>query len=543
MKKPLNDQILTLKMTRFLFLNRVRKLGSQAIRWMVLMLLIITMNKGIVLGDKPLLGMDRFENLMPLGSIAPKRSETIEQSRWGVQMNMGAVPSPDLMLERAADSGVKWVRLRTSGYESTPPKGYWDWQKLDQIVRGLADRKIHTIVCITTRSNYTDALGALVKRYSDIVKHWELLNEPEIDQRYADLVKQSAKVIKNIDTNAVVIAGDYHRSIGFDTLERFLQDYGAASCIDVLMHHPYDDFPESSIHRFLTSVRGAGYAETHYRTSELRALLAKQDQPIELWQGECGFPSSEYTDSWKNRGPWGEYIQAKWLLRRFLTDFALDMPVTIYYMLHEPFPGEGGGGLGRHIKGGRTNAKGLLRYPTWDSKPAYRVLQHLTSVFDERLSKPKTFKASFTFSDEGSFYGSKGENVDRRNEKAFAKAKSPCPIQVVGATGPGGDAVAYWLPWRMQEFVKPAKVDILVTGADIKDPVLVDLLTGQIYRAQTSMNSDGLKVLDIPLADYPMLLVGKSAVKEATVTTKHDTEKDLFTWFNSQKVGKLSNDF
>ena len=42
--------------------------------------------------------------------------------------------------------------------------------------------------------------------------------------------------------------------------------------------------------------------------------------------------------------------------------------------------------------------------------------------------------------------------------------------------------VPYYVPWRMQEFVKPAKVNITIKNIQIKAPVVVDLLSGKIMK-------------------------------------------------------------
>jgi len=226
--------------------------------------------------------------------------------------------------------------------------------------------------------------------------------------------------------------------------------------------------------------------------------------------GECGYPSSEHTTSWKGRGPWGENIQAKWLLRRFLCDLALDIPVTVYFLLREP------------QEENRVNAKGLLRYGTWQPKPAYRALQHLTSVFDQRLMTSRESEAVWEFEDEGSFNGIRGENLDRE-KTPFSGAKAPYPIQVIGLTGGGGNAVVYYVPWRMQEYVRPAKVNVRIKDISIKDPVLVDLLTGIAYRVQTLDGGRDLVMGGIPLTDYPMAAVPRSMVPmNKCSTTGHE---------------------
>jgi hypothetical protein len=176
------------------------------------------------------------------------------------------------------------------------------------------------------------------------------------------------------------------------------------------------------------------------------------------------------------------------------------VPVTVYFLLAEP------------ARSGRTNAKGLLHQGTLEAKPAYRALQHLTSLFDERLDQPKAIEAQFQFLDEGGFPGVKGENA-KHQDKPFSAAKAPCPIQVVGVTGSTGDAVAYWVPWRMQEIVKPAKADVRIKGAAIRDPVLVDLLSGEVYGVKSRTEGGAMIIEGVPLADYPMAILSKQSVQ------------------------------
>lgn len=271
-----------------------------------------------------------------------------------------------------------------------------------------------------------------------------------------------------------------------------------------------------------------GYKPASALISDMRNLLEGQDHPVELGQGECGYPSSEHRTSWKGRGPWGENIQAKWLLRRFLTDLSLDIPVTVYFALREP------------SETNRVNAKGLLRYATWQPKPAYLALQHLTSTFDERLMKPKKTQAVWEFEDEGSFSGIRGENLDR-HEAPFSDAEAPYPIQIIGLTGSGGNAVAYYAPWRMQEYVKPAKVNVRIKSISIINPVLVDLLTGIVYRVQTLEVGHDLAIGGIPLADYPIAVVPRRIVpmNKCSTTSHGPTTGEEF---RSLQLTRLSKD-
>jgi hypothetical protein len=58
-----------------------------------------------------------------------------------------------------------------------------------------------------------------------------------------------------------------------------------------------------------------------------------------------------------------------------------------------------------------------------------------------------------------------------------------------------------WLPWQPQELVKPATVRVDWPGVSWTEPVCVDLLTGVVSEADV----EGGRI-DVPLADYPMLL-------------------------------------
>jgi len=477
------------------------------------------------LADEPLLGMEQFDNINQIGTLAPRRSEDIKASPWGLQFNKHDLPIElmDTFLERIADSGVKWARVETRSfiveYSDVKKKGYYRWAEFDKIIDGLNNRKIEIFTTINSDpysgidaedkpldmdklSTWLEYVHAVVAHCHDRVKYWEIDNEPKITKNYCEMVKAASKVIKNIDPNAKIIAGSMAR-VNVEGVKLMLEDCGVGPYIDVITYHPYNEFPEAVKYDIQGPVAG-GYAPLSRHVTDMFKLIEKQERPIELWQGECGYPSSEYTTSWKGRGPWGRYVQAKWLLRRFMFDFSMGIPVNIYFLLREP------------PEDGRVNAKGLLVYGSWEPKAGFHALQNLTSIFDQTLMTPKTVTAEFDIKDEGSFTGIKGENL--RDAEPFAGAKSPIPIQVLGITGSAGDAVVYYTPWRMQQYVKPAKTDIRFKDILIVDPVVVDLLTGKIYKARTSTRGNNLIVKGVPLADYPIAIVSS---KSCTFNINH----------------------
>ena len=68
----------------------------------------------------------------------------------------------------------------------------------------------------------------------------------------------------------------------------------------------------------------------------------------------------------------------------------------------------------------------------------------------------------------------------------------------------------------MQEIVKPATADLRIRGASIREPVLVDLLTGAIYGVKARAEGGVMIVEGAPLADYPMTIVSKQIMKNSS---------------------------
>jgi hypothetical protein len=70
----------------------------------------------------------------------------------------------------------------------------------------------------------------------------------------------------------------------------------------------------------------------------------------------------------------------------------------------------------------------------------------------------------------------------------------------------------------MQEIVVPARADLTLRGATFKEPVLIDLLSGEVYPVAVDSTAvegteAGLRVVDMPLADYPFALVERAHIE------------------------------
>ena len=183
---------------------------------------------------------------------------------------------------------------------------------------------------------------------------------------------------------------------------------GLAEHVDKISYHPYRAIPEKN---YDAEIAG------------LRRIIAESKKPLGLWQGENGCPSQRGGAGALANLAWTERSQAKWLLRRILTDLRLEIELVSYYHLV-------------NLVGyrGTTNHKGLLRGNDYTPKPAYFAYQCLCSLFDARSVR-----------DAGLDLGVVGqEKVD---------------LQWTGFSRGGRAMYVYWFPANLQEPWPPRKLE------------------------------------------------------------------------------------
>ncbi len=459
-----------------------------------------------------------------LGSVRPRQASEVTSSNWGVNYFGYAPEYPqEQLLDRAAALGVKWIRLSPSWGEIERKKGEYDWHAADALLDGAIKRGLTPFVLISGGNRlygglppthneeaftaWSGFVEALVSRYKDRIAYWEIWNEPNLPgfwrpepqpAQYARLLKQAARVIRRVDPRARIIGGVLSK-VDLEFTEVFLKE-GAGDSLDILCYHPYNSVPEDDVERILA----------------LRELARRYNPKIVLWQGECGIPSTGDSIDFRGDSPWGLNIQAKFLLRRFLTDLLCDVPMSAYFMLTEVtrenttrkpkivWPDTLRAILGDPPDGkaNGVNTKGLIARDGWKPKPAYFACQNIASLIDGRY-RPAEMSVTYTVVDPGVFSGL--GNGDNRYPMA--------PVSARLATAEGKPLVAYWLPWRPQEVIRPATVDLHVTGAAWRDPVQVDLLDGKVYALETRKTGGGIRDFSaLPLADYPMVICERSEV-------------------------------
>jgi len=471
----------------------------------------------------PAAGPARQAGLERLGRLRLRRSEEIGGSPWGVSCHWIADEHPlevQQRLEHVSALGIKWAFLVPDWDRIERQKGKYDWNgpshRLDDVVTGLVRRKVTPIIQIyggnrlympaqmdpnqrqladavrllddaEVRQAWYRFLEALVRRYGPHVRVWEIWNEPNGPwfwqtptsvKDYGRMVKTVAEIIRRVQPEALILAGST-ANVPRDYLEAFLSSDGADS-FDHWSVHPYGDLPEASD----AQIRGA---------AEL--LRTRGKSPV-LWQSECGFPSSADTAGWGFGGAWDETKHAKWVLRRLLSDAALEMPVSIYFVVHD-YPGMLEGGPNRGRMG--INRKGLYWYGSWERKPAAHAVAHLSSLLDDRWEPaPSAQPIRFEITATGTLTTAKAELIKRYPLKHKLS---------------GQPALVYWLGVPMATRFQPARVTLTWPGVQIAQPVLVDLLDGEVYAVPHEIQSGKLRMVNLPLADSPLVLCSRNAVE------------------------------
>jgi len=486
--------------------------------------------------DSPV-ATDPLASFRKIGEIQAKSSDQISHSYWGIQA--GAFDEQTLGKARAI--GVKWTRVLAGWPNVEREQGQFNWERLDTAIDALLRFGITPFVTITNGNSMYTGIGryddpklaaiygdspappvepeavaawlefvsATIDRYKDRIQYWEIWNEPNhrnywgappnpVD--YGNLVRVTSERIRSLHPDAKIIAGST-AGISPSFTDEFLNRCDPM-LIDIVSFHNYGNRPEERV----------------YRMPEFRKVLDKHNPQLEVWQGECGIASTSRTTGWRGTGPWGLTIQAKWLLRQsFVDTYFCGATLSNYFKLFsdgelepeaterelsdldEVFGAPERDGSRMHARG--VNEKCILFAEDRSPKPAYFAYQNLCSAVDSRFQKDVP-EYHFEVNNPGSFSGI-GEYED-----AF-------PSVPLLAAYKSSDAalVAYWLPWILQETISEFATVSLDVGLEFKDPVLLDLLTGNAYAVEGFQSSGGkTRFGSLPLTDYPLLISERNEV-------------------------------
>lgn len=392
--------------------------------------------------------------------------------------------------------GVKKIRLQAGWAKCEKVPGVYNWEWLDEIIdyavanglepwlqtsygnpaykggggTGLLNSLMSSEEGYAAWDRWVEAL---VTRYKDRVKEWEIWNEPDhpmqkiSPETIAQLNIRTAEIIKRIQPEAKIAGLAFASNSDQEYLDRFLRviaDQGKLDLFQWISYHCYTMRPEDAYSE--KSVLG------------LKSVIERYSKDILLRQGENGAPSTYIPSFALSEIYWTEYTQAKYDLRRLLGDLGHDIETSVFTIIdiyYKPV----------------LNTKGLIQSdPTMEAirpKVAYYAIQNLAAIFDDNMVLNTDFNYS-TSKESMSVYGFQDKNT-------------------------GNQLVALWLDGQnVTNSFKTTPVSLTVENINFKTPVWVDLMTGRIYEIPKSQYSKSKNsyTFNIPLYDSPVLIAEKT---------------------------------
>ena len=436
--------------------------------------------------------------LKRIGTLIPKRVDQIDGSMWslGCETLDRDLASWSAYRGYLVPLGIKRIRLQGGWNRTEKEKGVYDFQWLDRIVDDAIQLGLE--VCLETSYGnrlYEPNAGlgpggllpageetlaawdrwveAMVRHYSPKgVKEWMMYNEPNLrkentlEKIVANNIR-TAEVIKRVDPQAkigaFVLAG-----LNVEAIKSMLEMIKAQGKLDLFhwaIYHGYSGNPD----------------RLNVRMAEFTAMLAEVAPSIKPWQGESGCASEEVQFALSGID-WTEYSHAKWNARRMLTDVGHGIESSVFTVsdvsYHKDF-------ISRY---------GLLKTNPDNSvikvKTAYYTVQNVVTMFNDALERV-------------SDYGLTVAGTEKElTWFAFRDKKS------------GLDVVTLWdgteIPSNASEI---ETVQVTIKGGRFKEPVWVDLITGNIYAIppeQMTMEGETVVFKDVPVYDGPAAITDKS---------------------------------
>lgn len=231
------------------------------------------------------------------------------------------------------EAGVGWVRMDFLWEDIEPRQGEFAFDKYDRIVNLLCKNNIHILGLLNYCAGWASPSGkwngppqnnrlfveyaqAVVSRYEDKIKYWEIWNEPDsyiywADQdglkSYSILLKEVYTALKKIDPGCKILNGGLANGLSSVNL---LYDNKANNYFDILNIHYFDSplIPDA-----ITRV-------TAYPKLAYKIMARNNDGKKRIWITEIGCPGvkrmAKVNNWWMGRNP-TERQQAEWLKKVF----------------------------------------------------------------------------------------------------------------------------------------------------------------------------------------------------------------------------------
>ena len=445
-----------------------------------------------------------------IGKIKPRHAKDIKSSALGVGFETldRKMFDPEKCYAPLGELGIKWARCQTGWNRCETVKGSHDFKWLDEVVDNLLAVGIQPWFNVgygnalytpgakndnavgwipensdESRTGWNNFIRALALHYKGRVNHFELWNEPNVTpfwrpgkptpEGYTSFIKRSSEVLRSVNPGAIIIGGAFSH-FPAEFLHESLK-LGLASDVNKISFHPYSLFPEEN-------------SKYQKDVNFWRDTLSKYDPAPELWQGECGAPSTDYSVGALSKYKWNESRQARWLLRRVINDLRLELEMISWYHTCD----QQGYRLATYEAGKSGAYFGLLRMDSYTPKPSYFAYQTMCSLFDGNTYYLNSAAMKFNASE---------ISGDKTIEQSLFSRNS-FPV------------FAYWLAADVQEDLPARPVNITISipqGRKLKKPVLIDPLNGEVFRLDEKKSAGKWEFQALPLKDYPMIITDARA--------------------------------
>lgn len=442
-----------------------------------------------------------------VGTLKPRSAGEIKTSMWslGCETLDRDLADWDAYKEYLQPLGIGHIRLQGGWGRTEKEKGVHDFAWLDRIVDDAHARGL--VVCLET--SYGNrlyepkaALGpggklpegeetlaawdrwveAMVRRYSAKgVREWMMYNEPNLTrsntiEKTTAFNIRTAQIIKSVDPKAriagLVSAGASPEFVG--GFLRRLKQQAKLDLFEWVVYHHYSANPDA----------------TYDQVDRLQELVREHAPKLRLWQGEAGCASEEVQFALSGVD-WTELSQAKWNARRMLGDLGHDIRSSVFTIsdlsYHKDF-------ISRY---------GLLKTDSNNAiikvKTAYYVVQNVVSVFNDAVERLRDAAVTFQCEKKLTWY-------------AFRDKAT------------GLSLVTFWDGLGVPSNACTAiKAQLTMTNGRFKEPVWLDLLTGNIHAIPPEhIAADGSTYVfkDLPVYDSPAVLTDKSLLSFVPARTK-----------------------
>lgn len=415
--------------------------------------------------------------------------------------------------------GIRMLRFQAGWAKTEKEIGVYDWEWLDRIINDAIERN-----CIpwleTSYGNpiYPDGGGtnlsagipaseealaawdrwvkAMVVRYKDKVKDWEVWNEPNFGDNIintpedvAALNIRTAEIIKSIQPEAKISGLSMgHIDLDYaDSFFRYIHKHGKMHLFDNMTYHDYVYNPDAN----------------YCSVADLRRVLDKYAPEVKLRQGENGAPS----EPGFGRGALGDYqwtelSQAKWNTRRMLGNLGHDIECSILGIIDMNYNASG------PIT--RLNVKGIIQSDSTRRairpKMAYYAMQNVTALFDHSLQRINKLHKTFNA----------GASIEAGEIKYHLNTDRSLAVYGYKEKSTGNDLFTIWMDENIPQNINQMKnIRLILIGAQIDQPCYVDIISGAVFEVPADKwRKEGKQIIveDLPVYDAPIVLTDKRIV-------------------------------